>query len=181
LDSNDNEILNLFRSGEREQAFNILMRTYRERLYWHVRRMVCDHDDTDDILQNVFIKVWAALPDFRGDCSIFTWLYRITTNETISFLKKKNLHALLSLSDYSSQMAFRIQDDPYFTGDKMQMLLQKAIATLPPKQRNVFVMRYFEEMKYEEIAQVTGITEGALKASYHHAYEKVTKYLTEHV
>lgn len=143
--------------------------------------MTCDHDDTNDILQTTFIKAWQGLETFRGDCSIFTWIYRIATNETISFLKKRSLHAALSLSDYSSQLAFKLQDDPYFTGDRMQMLLQQAIATLPPKQRNVFLMRYFEEMKYEEISAITGITVGALKASYFHAYEKVKNFLTEHV
>jgi RNA polymerase sigma-70 factor (ECF subfamily) len=177
---NDKEIIELYRSGEREQAFNILLRTYRERLYWHIRKMVCDHDDADDLLQSTFVKAWEALPSFRGESGIFTWLYRIATNVTITFLKKKSLSATISLSDYSSKLEGKIEEDPYFNGDDIQMRLQKAIASLPPKQRNVFILRYFDEMKYSEISQITGITEGALKASYHHAYEKVRKYMAEH-
>lgn len=173
------DIIGIYRSGEREKAFDMLMTAYRERLYWHIRKMVCDHDDADDILQSTFVKVWTSLPDFRGDSGLFTWVYRIATNETLTFLKKKSFRAAISLSDYSSKLAEKVDDDPCFDGDRLQMILQKAVACLPPKQRSIFLFRYFEEMKYSEIAAITGTSEGALKASYHHAYEKVKKYISD--
>ncbi|MDD2594225.1 MAG: RNA polymerase sigma factor [Bacteroidales bacterium] len=175
----DSEILELYRSGEEQQAFNLIMRKYNERLYWHIRKLVCDHDDTNDLLQNTFIKVWRSLGSFREDSRLYTWLYRIATNEALTFLKKKSLKANLSLSDYSKVLENKIETDSSFNGDYLQLALQKSIAKLPPKQKLVFNMRYFDEMKYEDISEILNISVGALKASYHHAYNKVQESLKQ--
>ncbi len=174
----DRQILEIFRSGDENQAFNLLMREYREPLYWLARRMVCSHEDADDIVQNTFIKAWNAFPEFREESRLYTWLYRICTNESISFLKKKRLRGLFSASDYADAMSANLTTDGYFNGDKAQAALQKAINHLPPKQKNVFILRYFNEMKYEDISDITGISTGSLKASYHHAFEKVREELS---
>ena len=180
-DYTDKEILELFRTDERkEYAFNLIVRRYQERLYWHIRRILIDHDDADDILQNTFIKAWNGLETFREASALFTWLYRIATNEALTFLKQKKRKYFLPLIDVEKQLSNSIETDAYFDGDKLQTLLQKAILTLPEKQRIVFNMKYFEEMKYEEIASVMNTSVGALKASYHHAVKKIEKYLTEH-
>lgn len=171
----DREILELYRGGGRQEAFRLLVQEYRERLYWVVRRMVLDHDDTDDVLQNVFLKVWRSLDSFRGDARLYTWLYRIATNEAMTFLtQKQNRVGAVSL-----EAASRLSTDPWFDGDQLQEALYKAIAKLPPKQKAVFNLRYFEEMPYEQIAHVLETSEGALKASYHHAYEKVKQWMKE--
>ncbi len=163
---------------EQERFFNDLVRQYSEPLYWHVRAMVGSHEDTDDLLQEIFIKAWNALPRFRGDSDPFTWLWRIATNETISFLRKARVRAALTFSTIDSQ-AERISDpSPYIDGDKALRALRKAIATLPDKQRLVFTMRYYEELSYEQISEITGTSVGALKTSYHIAYEKVKEFLT---
>jgi len=175
----DSEILELYRSGEEQQAINLIMRKYGERLYWHIRKMVCNHDDADDLLQNTFIKAWKALDTFREDAKLYTWLYRIATNEFITFLKRQNIKATLSLSDNSKAVANKLEADPFFNGDALQLALQKAIAKLPPKQKAVFNMRYFDELKYEEISEILNISVGALKASYHHAYNKVQASIKE--
>jgi RNA polymerase sigma-70 factor (ECF subfamily) len=146
---------------------------YTERLYWHVRRFVCSHEDTDDLLQDIFMKVWNALPDFRGDSRLYTWLYRIATNEVLNHLRKKRFKALISLDSVSDMLERSIDNDPSFNGDALQRELHKAIQRLPEKQRIVFNLRYFDEMKYEDIAEITGTSVGALKASYHHAYTKI--------
>lgn len=176
---NDQEILDLCKKGERQQAFNILVRTYSERMYWHARQMVFDHDDANDIIQNSFIKVWEALPNFRGDSKLYTWLYRIVANESLTFLKKRHTRSLLSFESYSQTLENKLIADPLFNGNKIQLALQKAIATLPPKQRNVFILKYFQELKYEEISEITGISVGSLKASYHHAFEKVKNFILQ--
>ena len=171
----DQQILALYRGGEREQAFRLLVQTYKERLYWHIRRMVLDHDDADDCLQNTFLKAWRSLDGFRGDARLYTWLYRIATNETLTFLSKQQVHG-----EYSGLAAAeRLPSDPWFDGDAVQTALHRAIAKLPPKQKAVFLLRYFEEMPYEKIAQVLETSEGALKASYHHAYEKIKAWMKE--
>lgn len=175
----DTEILNLYRAGEEQQAFNLIMRKYNERLYWHIRKIVCDHDDANDLLQNTLIKVWNSLGSFREDSKLYTWLYRIATNEAITFLNKKKLRCALSMSDYSSKLENKLIADPYFNEDKIKIALNKAIAKLPTKQGIVFNMRYFDEMKYEEISEILGISVGSLKASYHHAYNKIKAYLKE--
>lgn len=169
----DKEIITLYNSGRHEQAFNQIVENYTERLYWHVRRFICSHEDSNDLLQDIFIKIWAALPSFRGDAQLFTWIYRIATNEVLNHLRKEKFKALISFDSESSALERKIDDDPYFNGDTMQRELHKAIQRLPQKQRVVFNLRYFEEMKYEDISEITGTSVGALKASYHHAYGKI--------
>lgn len=165
----DKQILEIYSSGQTRQAFNLIIRKYGERLYLHIRHMTASHEDADDCMQNTLIKAWEALPGFRGDAGIYTWLYRIATNETINFLRKHKWRELLSPID----IATRLENDPSFNGDKLQAALQRAIAKLPPKQKAVFIMRYYDDMPYEQMAKITGTSESALKASYHFAYNKV--------
>ena len=169
----DSEIIQLYECGRREEAFNGIVETYTERLYWHVRRFLCSHDDTDDLLQDIMIKIWTALPTFRGESKLYTWIYRIATNEVLNHLRKQRFKALVSLDSATSILERKIDDDAYFNGDEIQRELHKAIQRLPEKQRVVFNLRYFEEMKYDEISEITGTSVGALKASYHHAYGKI--------
>ena len=138
-----------------------------------------DHDDTNDVIQNVFIKVWKNFENFRQDSQLYTWLYRIATNESLTFLKQKKRRAFVSFSDVEYEMADSLNNDPLFTGDKIQLKLQQAILKLPPQQRIVFNMKYFDAMKYEEISEILGVTIGALKATYHHAVKKISKYVSE--
>lgn len=173
----DEHIINLCHEGEFELAFNEIVETYTERLYWHVRRFVCSHEDTDDLLQDVFIKIWNSLPSFRGESRIYTWLYRIATNETLNHLRKIRRENAVSFDIVGEMLATRIDEDPSFNGNALQRELHKAIQRLPEKQRLVFNMRYFDEMKYEDIAEITGTSVGALKASYHHAYNKIKEAL----
>ena len=177
----DSEILELFNAGERDRAFNLLVRKYSERLYWHIRNMVQVHEDADDVLQNTWLKVWDALDTFRQESQLYTWLYRIATNESVTFLKKAHLKATLSLTGYEHLIAGRLHADAHFNGDKMQLALQKAIATLPPKQKAVFTLRYFQELKYEEIAEILEISVGSLKTSYHYAAQKVEDFLKKYL
>lgn len=169
----DSEIISLYEDGRHEEAFNGIVDTYTERLYWHVRRFLCSHEDTNDLLQDIFIKIWSALPTFRGEAKLYTWLYRIATNEVLNHLRKKRFKALISLESSSAIIERMVDDDPHFNGNQLQRELHKAIQRLPEKQRIVFSLRYFDEMKYEDIAEITGTSVGALKASYHHAYGKV--------
>ena len=169
----DSEIIQLYECGRREEAFNGIVETYTERLYWHVRRFLCSHDDANDLLQDIFIKIWAALSTFRGDAKLYTWVYRIATNEVLNHLRKQKFKALISLDSASGLLERKIDEATYFNGDELQRELHKAIQRLPEKQRIVFNLRYFDEMKYEEISEITGTSVGALKASYHHAYTKV--------
>lgn len=169
----DDEIIRLYRSGDRERAFSEIVKAYSERLFWYVRRFVCCHEDADDLIQEIFIKVWAALPSFREESRLYTWIYRIATNETLNFLRKQKVRAALTFKSIDSEMERKIDEDPYFNGDAAQRALMKAVQKLPEKQRIVFSLRYFEDMKYEDIAKLTGTTVGALKASYHIAYEKI--------
>ena len=173
----DEHIINLCRECKFELAFNQIVELYSERLYWHVRRFVCSHEDTDDLLQEIFIKIWNSLPSFRGDSRIYTWLYRIATNETLNYLRKIRRENAVSFEVVSEILATRIDEDPSFNGNAIQREMLKAIQRLPEKQRLVFNMRYFDEMKYEEIAEITGTSVGALKASYHHAYNKIKETL----
>lgn len=177
----DAEILELWQAGERDRAFNTLVRKYSPRLYAHLRNMVHIHEDADDLLQNTWVKVWDALDTFRGGSGLYTWIFRIATNEAISFLRKAKIRAALSLSSYDGLVAARISGDPYFNGDKAQKALQKAIAALPPKQKAVFTLRYYDEMKYEEIAEILETSVGSLKTSYHFAYEKVLAALKKEI
>ena len=172
-------IQQLTNPSTREQAFETLVREFQEQLYWQIRRMVLDHDDTDDILQNVFLKAWQGLDNFRGDARLSTWLYRIANNETINFLQRqKDTTISLSTTEDGNQEQIRIQleSDPYFDGEETEIQLQQAVQSLPPKQRQVFNMKYFQEMKYEDISEALGTSIGALKASYHHAVQKITTF-----
>ena len=156
-----------------ERDFNELVDKYSEQLYWHIRNLVGSHEDTDDIVQDTFIKAWKALPSFRGESSPSTWLWRIATNEALAFLRKQRVRAALRLQSLDDAAERVIDDDPWFNGDEAQRRLAKAIFRLPDKQRVVFCMRYFEEMSYEDISEVTGTSVGALKASFHFASEKI--------
>ncbi len=176
----DNEILHIYRvEGNQEYAFNLLMRKYEERLYWHIRKLTCSHEDTNDLLQNTFVKAWKYLPEFREESKLYTWLYRIATNETLTFLKKKRLNSFLSFNSYDAVLERNLCSDQSFNGDKIQMALHRAILKLPDKQKAVFTLRYFQEMKYEDIAEILGTTVGSLKASYHHAHQKIINELKE--
>ncbi|MBI5219411.1 MAG: sigma-70 family RNA polymerase sigma factor [Bacteroidia bacterium] len=178
VEYSDSELLALFRDEQsRNNAFNLIIRKYQERLYWHIRKLVINHDDTDDVLQNAFIKIWNGLGNFREEAQLYTWLYRIATNEALTFLNSKKKRFLLPLADYENKLANSLEADEYFDGDEMQIKLQKAILTLPQKQRVVFNLKYFDEMKYEDMAEVLQTSVGALKASYHHAVKKIEKFL----
>jgi len=161
--------------SQRERAFSTLVHEYQEVLYWQIRRLVISHDDADDVLQNTFLKAWMALDDFRADSKISTWLFRIAINESLSFLEKKKRSTDL-ISGTDDFLANQLQADSYFDGDETQRLLQKAIAQLPDKQKAVFNLKYFQEMKYEDMSQVLNTSIGALKASYHHAVKKISDF-----
>ena len=178
VDQHDKELIQRFREN-RNDAFNGIVRKYQERLYWHIRKMVISHDDADDVLQNTFIKAYQGLEKFREDASLFTWLYRIATNESLTFLKKERNRFHYSIDDYQQQLERTFVSDPHFDGDELQLKLQKAILRLPEKQRLVFNLKYFDEMKYEDMSAILGTSVGALKASYHHAVKKVEQYLTQ--
>ncbi|MFW5830939.1 MAG: RNA polymerase sigma factor [Prolixibacteraceae bacterium] len=172
-----NLITELKNDTKKEIAFHRLVKKYQERLYWHIRKILLNHEDTDDVLQETFIKVWKNIGNFREESSLYTWLYRIATNESITFLNSKKRKRMLPLNDVSDYLMDNLMSDPYFEGDKIQLELQKAVLKLPEKQRIVFNLKYFEEMKYEEMSQVLETSVGALKASYHHAVKKVEEYL----
>jgi len=178
VEYSDKELIELFQnSNQSEIAFNHIVKRYKERLYWHIRKLIIKHEDTDDVLQNVFIKVWRGLSNFRGDAGLFTWLYRIATNEALTFLQQKRRKFFLPLIDVESQLENLLESDEYFNGDELQLKLQKAILKLPEKQRVVFNMKYFDELKYEEISEILQTSVGALKASYHHAVKKIEQYI----
>jgi len=159
------------------KAFEVLVNTYKERLYWHIRRIVLNHDDTDDVLQNTFIKVFKNIDGFKGDSKLYSWMYRIATNEALTFLKKKSKKLGISDSEMQNKMVSNLQADVYFDGDEIQLKLQQAIAILPEKQKLVFNMKYYQEMKYEEISEILNTSVGGLKASYHLAVKKVESFL----
>lgn len=161
------------------EAFGEVIRLYSEPLYRHIRRMVQSHEDTDDILQNTFMKAWQNIENFRGDAKLSTWLYKIASNESLTFLEKERKRQGLSLDDEESYMATLIQADKYVDGDELALKLRQAIATLPEKQRLVFNMRYYDEMKYEQMSEILGTSVGALKASYHLAAKKIEQYFSE--
>jgi RNA polymerase sigma-70 factor (ECF subfamily) len=159
--------------GQKEIAFRLLVKTYQQRLYWHIRKIVISHDDADDLMQNVFIKVWKNIDNFREDSSLFTWIFRIATNESLSFLQQKKRRNILSIDGVSDYLVETFETDAHFEGDDLQKRLQLAVLQLPEKQRLVFNMKYYDEMKYEEIAEILKTSVGALKASYHHAVKKI--------
>jgi len=179
-DYSDKELMNLYRDGGNPNyAFNLIVQKYKERLYWHIRKIVILHDDADDVMQNTFIKVWKGLSDFREESQLYTWLYRIATNEALTHLKQKRTKFFIPMIDIEKTLSEAIDTDSWFSGDDLQKKLQKAILTLPEKQRIVFNLKYFEEMKYDEMAEVLGTSVGALKASYHIAVKKIEKYIGE--
>ena len=173
-DWEDREIIEGFNTqGKEEIAFNQLVVQYQERLYWHIRKIVISHDDADDVLQNTMIKVWRSIGSFRAESGLYTWLYRIATNEALTFLKQKKKKAFAPWVDMEDQMSEKLEADPWFNGDEIQLKRQEAILELPEKQRIVFNMKYFDEVKYEKMSEILGTSVGALKASYHHAVKKI--------
>lgn len=174
------EILRLVKSPETlVKAYEAIIENYQQRLYWHIRKMVISHDDADDVLQNTFIKIWKGLDKFRGDSKLYTWLYRIATNEAISFLQSENKRRAISMDNEGADWEYNFEGDVYFDGDEATQIFWKAIEKLPEKQKVVFKLKYFEEMKYEDMSGVLGTSIGALKASYHHAVNKIKEYLKE--
>ncbi len=177
MEHNEEIISRLQRSDTKREAFSELVNIYQKRLYWHIRKIVLNHDDANDILQNVFIKVWNNIGAFRGDSTLFTWLFRIATNESITFINRQKKSKIGNYSDTTEYLQGNLQSDEYFEGDEIQRKLQEAIALLPDKQRIVFNMKYFDEIKYNEMAEILETSVGALKASYHHAVRKIEEYL----
>ncbi|HKL95903.1 MAG TPA: sigma-70 family RNA polymerase sigma factor [Paludibacteraceae bacterium] len=167
----------LLATTDKQTAFSAIVRLTQEVLYWHIRKMLLSHEDTNDVLQNTFLKAWSGITNFRGDSKITTWLYRIATNETLTFLSQQRMKNVTSSLDLEDVLLNKLESDTYFSGDEAQKKLQKAILTLPEKQRLVFNMKYFDDMKYEEMESVLGTSTGALKASYHHAVKKIERFL----
>ncbi len=168
----------LFHRQEGEQkAFRLLVDKYKERLYWHIRKIVISHEDTDDVLQNVFVKVWQGLKEFRNDSKLYTWMYRIATNEALNFLNEKRRKVYGNTEELSAFLENTLESDVYFSGDDIQKELQKAILQLPDRQRMVFNMKYFDDMPYEEMAEILKVAVGTLKATYHQAVKKIEHYL----
>ena len=177
---NEEDILELLRNpNTQKEGFAHVVEEFSERLYWQIRKMVYTHDDANDILQDVFIKAWLNIEKFRGDAKLSTWLYKIAINESITFINRSKAKLNLSIDDDDSFLINKLEGDEYFDGDNAQLLLQKAVATLPEKQRLVFQMKYFNEIKYDDMSDILGTSVGALKASYHHAVKKVEKFLKE--
>jgi RNA polymerase sigma factor (sigma-70 family) len=174
----DTELLLQFRDPDtREKAFTAIIKKYQEKLYWHIRRMVVEHEDANDVLQNVFIRVWNGLENFREDSQLYTWLYRIATNECLSYLEQQKRRSSASLDEMETGLSNKVIADKYFDPNKLEWKLQLAIQQLPEKQRVVFTLRYYDEMPYEEMSRVLDTSEGALKASYHHAVKKIEDYI----
>lgn len=177
----DKVLLEQFRDpATREAGYTRIIKKYQEKLYWHVRRMVVDHEDANDVLQNMFIKVWNGLDNFREDSQLYTWLYRIATNESLSFLEQQKKRSAVSLSDVETGLSNKIKADSNFDANKLEWKLQVAIQQLPEKQRLVFNLRYYDEMPYEKMSKILDTSEGALKASYHHAVKKIEDFILNH-
>lgn len=164
----------------KEKAYTAIIKKYQEKLYWHIRRMLVDHDDTNDVLQNVFIKAWKGLENFREDSQLYTWLYRIATNECLTFLEQQKKRSSVSLTEVESGLSNKVKADEGFDANKLEWKLQLAIQHLPEKQRLVFNLRYYDEMPYEEMSRILDTSEGALKASYHHAAKKIEDFILNH-
>ena len=174
----EQELITLLRDiRTREKGFRILVLQYQERLYWHIRRIVKTHEDANDVIQNVFIKTYRSIDNFKGDSKLYTWLYRIATNESLTFLKKQQRRTTEAFDNPDLNFSERLTADTPIEGKEVQTLLQKAIETLPEKQRLVFNMRYFENLSYQSISEILGTSKGALKASYHHAAKKIEAYV----
>ncbi|WP_407556817.1 RNA polymerase sigma factor [Winogradskyella sp. 4-2091] len=163
---------------QKEAAFRELLQLYKERLYWHIRKIVKNHNDADDVLQNTFIKIYRSIDKFKGESQLFSWIYRIATNESITLINKNAKRLQITNEEYQTKAINNLEADVYFEGDSIQLKLQKAIATLPEKQQLVFNMRYFEDLKYKDMAEILDTSEGALKSSYHIAAKKIEAYLT---
>jgi RNA polymerase sigma-70 factor (ECF subfamily) len=177
----DTELLVQFRNPvTKERAYTAVIKKYQEKLYWHVRRMVIEHEDANDVLQNVFIRVWNALENFREDSQLYTWLYRIATNECLTYIEQQKKRSAVSLNEVETGLSNKIKADSHFDANKLEWKLQLAIQQLPEKQRIVFNLRYYDEMPYEEMSRVLETSEGALKASYHHAVKKIEDYIKNH-
>ncbi len=178
IKTTENQLIQDLKKKPNDTAFATLVTTFQERLYWHIRHMVKNHEDTDDILQNVFIKVHRNIENFKGDSKLYTWLYRIATNEAITFLNKRAKHYQISNEDLQDRLIDSLESDVYFEGNEIQLKLQRAIQKLPAKQQEVFRMKYFEDLTYEQLSDILGTSTGALKSSYHIATKKITEYLT---
>lgn len=176
----EREVLALLQEeSTQKKGFEMIVAEYSEQLYWQIRRMVLSHDDANDILQNTFIKAWINIDYFRAEAKLSTWLYRIALNECLTFLNKQRAVNTVDIDDPEVMVDQKLESDPYFSGDHIELLLQKALVSLPEKQRLVFNLKYYQEMKYEEMSDVLGTSVGALKASYHHAVKKIEKFLEE--
>lgn len=174
----EEELLAEFRDrATRDRAFTRIVQQYQQQVYFYVRRMVLDHDDANDVTQNVFIKAWKGLDQFKGNAKLSTWLYRIATNESITFINRSKRLAGIPMEEIEERLDGSLEADAYFDGDEIQRKLQTAVALLPEKQKAVFILKYFEDKKYQEMADITGTSVGALKASYHHAVQKIEKFL----
>ncbi|TKG88135.1 RNA polymerase sigma factor [Puteibacter caeruleilacunae] len=168
---------NLKDENSKNRAFNDLVNLYKQRLYWHIRKIVISHDDADDVLQNTFLKVWKSIDNFRSEAGLYTWLYRIATNEALSFLKQKQKRSILPLNDVSEYLVETLKAENHFSGDEIQQKFQEAIIRLPEKQRLVFNMKYYDDIKYQDMSKILDTSEGALKASYHHAVKKIEEFM----
>ena len=174
----DHELLEKIRRPDSKNfGFALLVRTYQQRIYWHIRKMVIDHNDADDLTQEVFIKVHKSIDSFREDSRLYTWIYRIATNESLNFLQRKRRRFFLPIGDAEAELAGKLATSPYVSADEVQLTLQKALLKLPDKQRLVFNMKYYDDLSYEDMAAITGTSVGALKASYHHAVKKIEDFL----
>src|SRR6476469_9515418 len=178
VQQDDKELLFRFKNTDtKESAFTAILKKYQEKLYWHIRRMVVDHEDANDVLQNMFIKVWKGLENFKEESQLYTWLYRIATNESLTFLEQQKKRSSVSLNDVETGLANKIIADKNFDANRLEWKLQLAIQQLPEKQKLVFNLRYYDEMPYEEMSRVLDTSEGALKASYHHAVKKIEEFI----
>ena len=177
----DQELLRQFKDpSSKEKGFTGIIKKYQEKLYWHIRRMVINHEDANDVLQNMFIKVWNALDNFREDSQLYTWLYRIATNESLSYIEQQKKRASVSLGDVENGLSNKLKAEKNYDSNKIEWKLQMAMQQLPEKQRVVFNLRYYDEMPYQEMSVVLDTSEGALKASYHHAVKKIEDYILNH-
>jgi RNA polymerase sigma-70 factor (ECF subfamily) len=177
VELDDKQLLELYRTGKAEQIFNEMVRRYHSRIYWVARRMVKSHEDADDIAQEVFVRAYAALKDFRGEANIYTWLYRIAVNLSINHLRKQKVRKLVDISDYLNFLSKDAEQDRDVIHDENVSLIERAIQTLPEKQRAVFIMRYYDEMPYEQISSILGTSVGGLKANFHHAVKKIAAFV----
>lgn len=172
-------VMALKSDADKEKAFRDLMSQYKERLYWHIRNMVLDHDDADDVLQNTFIKVYRNIDSFKGDSKLYTWMYRIATNEAITFMRKRAKRNNITMEEVKDHAINNLESDVYFEGGAIELNLQKAIASLPERQQLIFNMKYFEDHTYEQLSEILDISVGGLKSSYHIAVKKITAYLKD--